>query len=173
MNLVEFVKKECRRLISLKDNPHAIAGGLAIGIFVGFTPLFGVKTLLALGLAWAVRCNPIAAVITVSLHDLLTPITPFMLRFEYDIGFWLLNHPHHFPPSFELLHDHIKVEKMLEWTTFFHVGLPVLVGSLLISFPLSILVYFTALAFLKARKKKAERLKAAGSGVGNGHAGGK
>jgi len=157
MNAVlEFVKKESRKLLELKDNPHAVAGGLAIGVLVGFTPLFGVKTLLALGLAWVLRCNPIAAVIAVSLHDLLTPFTPFMLRFEYDIGFWLMNHPHHLPPRLDLLGEHIPVAKLLEWTTFLSVGRPVLVGSLIVSIPLAIGTYFFALAFMNARAKRSK-----------------
>lgn len=146
---LEFVKKEWRKLMSLKDTPHAVAGGLAIGMFVGFTPLFGVKTLLALGLAWAARCNPIAAVIAVSLHDLLIPVAPFMLRLEYDIGFWLFSHPHHLPPHLDLLGEHLPIAKMLEWTTFLDVGLPILVGSLIVSIPIAIGVYFCALALMK------------------------
>jgi Uncharacterized protein conserved in bacteria (DUF2062) len=39
-------------------------------MFIGFTPLFGVKTLLSLGVAYLLRCNPIAAVIAVSLHHI-------------------------------------------------------------------------------------------------------
>lgn len=154
--LVEFVKKEFRKLLSLKDTPHAVAGGLAIGVLIGFTPLFGIKTLLALGLAWLVRCNPIAAVIAVSLHDLLIPVAPFMLRLEYDIGYWLFSHPHHFPPRLEHLGEHLPIAKLLEWTTFFKLGLPVLVGSLIISVPLAIATYFCALAYMNARAKRQE-----------------
>ena len=77
-------------MVTLKDTPHAIAGGVAIGVFIGFTPLFGIKTLLSLGAAYLLRCNPIAAVIAVSLHDVVTPLWPVLLRLEYDIGFWLL-----------------------------------------------------------------------------------
>lgn len=152
--VVEFAKKEWRKLLSLKDTPHAVAGGLAIGMLVGFTPLFGVKTLLALGLAWAVRCNPIAAVIAVSLHDLLIPVAPFMLRLEYDIGFWLFSHPHHFPPKLDLLGEHLPIGKLLEWTTFLDLGLPVLVGSLIVSIPMAVGTYFCALAFMNARAKR-------------------
>ena len=61
------------KLVTLRDTPHAIAGGVAIGVFIGFTPLFGIKTLLSLGAAYLLRCNPIAAVIAVSLHDVVTP----------------------------------------------------------------------------------------------------
>jgi uncharacterized protein len=140
------------KLLTLRDTPHAIAGGVAIGVFIGFTPLFGIKTLLSLGLAYLLRCNPIAAVIAVSLHDVVTPIWPILLRIEYDLGFWLLSHPHHFPPKMEM--HHIHVSEMLKWTTFFHVGLPLLVGSLFLAAPSAALFYFVLLAILKARESR-------------------
>ena len=142
------------RLFSLKDSPHAIAGGVAIGTFVGFTPLFGIKTLLCLGMAYLLRCNPIAAVIAVSLHDVLVPVAPVVMRWQYDLGFWLLSHPHHMPAKLEILHHHIRPEEMLKWTTFLHIGLPLLVGSLLFSGPASVVSYFITLTILKSRRVK-------------------
>ena len=115
-SLMEHFKGLGSKLVTLRDTPHAIAGGVAIGVFVGFTPLFGIKTLLSLGGAYLLRCNPIAAVIAVSLHDIVTPLWPVLLRIEYDIGYWLLSHPHHFPPKMEM--HHIHVSEMLKWTTF-------------------------------------------------------
>src|SRR5205085_11345266 len=63
-------------LMTLPDTPHAIALGSAIGMFFGFTPLFGLKTLLSFLGAWLFKGNKIAAVITVTLHDLLLPFVP-------------------------------------------------------------------------------------------------
>jgi uncharacterized protein len=85
--LVDHLKGLAAKLVTLRDTPHAIAGGVAIGVFIGFTPLFGVKTLLSLGVAYLLRCNPIAAVIAVSLHDVAMPLLPVLLRMEYDISF--------------------------------------------------------------------------------------
>jgi uncharacterized protein (DUF2062 family) len=150
--LVDHFKGLGGKLLTLRDTPHAIAGGVAIGVFVGFTPLFGIKTLLSLAAAYLLRCNPIAAVIAVSLHDIVTPIWPAVLRVEYDIGFWLLNHPHHLPPKLEM--HHIHVSEVLKWTTFFHVGLPLLVGSLFLAAPAAACFYFLLLAILKARQSR-------------------
>ena len=152
--LLEHFKGLGAKLVTLRDTPHAIAGGVAIGVFIGFTPLFGIKTLLSLGAAFLLRCNPIAAVIAVSLHDVVTPLWPVLLRIEYDIGFWLLNNPHHFPPKMEM--HHIHVSEMLKWTTFFHVGLPLLVGSLFLAAPAAAFFYFLLLAILKARRPQGD-----------------
>lgn len=51
-----------RRLVHLNDSPPRIAGGVAIGVFIGVAPTFGVGSLLAAGLAALFRCNPVAAV---------------------------------------------------------------------------------------------------------------
>jgi uncharacterized protein len=150
--LLEHFKALGSKLVTLRDTPHAIAGGVAIGVFVGFTPLFGIKTLLSLAGAYLLRCNPIAAVIAVSLHDVVTPLWPVLLRIEYDIGYWLLSHPHHLPPKLEM--HHLHVSEMLKWTTFFHVGFPLLLGSLFLAAPSAALFYFLLLAFLQARQAR-------------------
>ncbi len=141
-----------RRLLELRDTPHAIAGGVAIGMFIGFTPLFGLKTLLCLALAYILRCSPIAAVIAVSLHDVVTPFWPVLLKVEYDLGSWILGHFHHLPPKVEMHHFHLQ--EMLKWTTFFNVGLPLLVGSLFLSIPAALIAYSGMLTFLQYREKK-------------------
>jgi len=153
--LLSYFKNLGKRLLNLKDTPHAIAGGVAIGLFMGFTPLFGLKTLLCLGLAFLLRCNPIAAVITVSLHDLVTPLWPFLLKVEYDIGYWIMSNPHSLPP--QLADHHFAFSEIMKWTTFLHVGLPLLVGSLFLSTPFAIVGYFGMLAFLRARAARRER----------------
>jgi uncharacterized protein (DUF2062 family) len=148
--LIEHIRSLFRRLLELRDTPHAIAGGVAIGMFFGFTPLFGVKTLLSLVTAWLARCSKIAAVISVSLHDVVTPLWPFLLRMEYDIGFWLLNHPHRLPPK--IAFHHVKVAELLQWTTFLNIGLPLLVGSLAIAVPAAIIAYFVAFGVMRRRE---------------------
>lgn len=139
------------KLFQIKDRPHAIAGGVAIGMFIGFTPLFGLKTLLCLGLAFLLRCNPIAAVVAVSLHDVVTPFWPVLLRIEYDIGYWLLSHPHHLPPAIHGTHLHMG--ELLKWTTFLHVGLPLLVGSLFLAVPAAAIAYGLVFHLLSRRQR--------------------
>ncbi len=140
------------KLLGLHDTPHAIAGGVAIGMFVGFTPLFGLKTLLSLGIAYALRCNPIAAVITVALHDVVTPFWPVLLKLEYDLGAWVLGHFHHVPSKFDIRHFHFQ--DILKWATFVDVGFPLLVGSLFLSTPAAILAYMGMLKFLQYRARR-------------------
>lgn len=129
-----------RRLFDLDSTPHSIAVGFASGLFWGYTPFYGLKTLLTLGTSTALRGNPAAALIGVSLHDLFTPFLPFSLRFEYDLGYWLLSRPHHLPPRLEL--GGLHLESLLHWTTFVQTGLPLLVGSLVLAVPATLAGYF-------------------------------
>jgi uncharacterized protein (TIGR03546 family) len=134
-----WFKKHSLKLLAIRDTPNAIAAGMAIGFFFGFTPLFGLKTLLAIGCAWMIRANIIAAVIAVTLHDLALPLMPLLLRMEYQMGYWLLSNPHQFPPSMSI--QHLKFHEWVNWTTFLTVGVPLLLGSVVFSLPVSILSF--------------------------------
>lgn len=83
-----------KHLREIRAPREAVALGLAVGILLGFTPLFGLKTLLALGLAYALKASKAAAIVGVTLHDLATPFIPLLLRVEYDTGYGLLSRPH-------------------------------------------------------------------------------
>ena len=139
LRLKQFVKEQYARLKQIRDAPRAVAGGVAIGMFWGFTPLTGIKTLLSILLAWVFRCSKISAVITVSFHDILTPIWPIILRWEYDFGFWILSHPHHFPKRLNMEEAHIKY-----WLHFskLEVLWPTFVGSLLFAVPCALISYW-------------------------------
>jgi uncharacterized protein (DUF2062 family) len=49
---------------------------------------------------------------------------------------------------------------MLKWTTFFNVGLPLLIGSLFLAAPAALFFYFVLLAILKARHSRKLRRSA-------------
>jgi uncharacterized protein (DUF2062 family) len=53
---------------------------------------------------------------------------------------------------------HIHAGEMLRWTTFFKVGLPLLIGSLFFAAPAALLFYFVLLAILKARNSLGEHI---------------
>lgn len=125
-------------LMMLPDTPHSIALGSAIGMFFGFTPLFGLKTLLSIVGAWLSKGNKIAAVITVTLHDLLLPFVPAIFLWQYRMGMWVLYGRVPERPGFR----HVVLRDYMEWTTFLTVGRPLLVGSLFLALPAAIVVYF-------------------------------
>jgi uncharacterized protein (DUF2062 family) len=124
-------------LLAINDSPHSIAFGSAIGIFFGFTPLTGVKTLLSILVAWAFRCNKIAAVIAVTVHDVLIFIMPAVYYAEYKAGCWILGRPA--PPRIRF---HFALHDYLSWHIFLRVVWPALVGSIFLALPCAAIVYF-------------------------------
>ncbi|HSH69514.1 MAG TPA: DUF2062 domain-containing protein, partial [Deferrisomatales bacterium] len=71
-----------RWLFQLRGSPEAIALGVAIGVFVAFTPTAGVQALLALLLATLLGANRPAAVAPVFLTNPLTALPAFTLTYR-------------------------------------------------------------------------------------------
>ncbi len=146
MNVSGWLVSHWAKLKAIKDTPHAVAVGVAAGVFFGFTPLVGLKTLLALGFTRLFRGNLLAAAIVVTLHDVLLPVAPLLLRWEYDVGYWLVSHPHSLPPQLHLHHQ--GPSEWMHWSTFLTVGRPLLIGSLVFAVPLSIASYYLTLLWM-------------------------
>jgi uncharacterized protein (DUF2062 family) len=146
-NVIVWFRAKWEQLVHLKDEPHAIAVGASVGVFFGFVPLWGLKTLLAIGITRLFRGSLVAAAIAVTLHDVILPIAPLLLRWEYDIGYWLLNHPHQLPPHLHL-HQH-SPGVWFHWSSFFTVGRPLLIGSVVIATPSAIVAYFLTRGVLR------------------------
>jgi len=151
-----------KRLMELQGTPHAIAGGVAIGIFWGFTPLFGLKTLLCLATAAVLGLNPLAAVLAVTFHDIVTPLWPVILRVEYEIGYWILSNPHQLPPKMEM--HHLKLHELFSWKVFSTVGLPLMVGAVVVAIPFAAASYAAFFAMMTRRERR-KLAKAGESGV--------
>jgi uncharacterized protein (DUF2062 family) len=150
--LQAWFKSHSLKLLSIRDTPQAIAGGVAIGMFFGFTPLLGLKTLLSLFVSWLLGCNLVAAAVAVTLHDLALPFMPLLYRWEYDLGFWLLSNPHRLPPP--LTHTHLHGHEWRSWTTFLTVGKPLLVGSLIFSTPIAGIFYWITCGIITRHRRK-------------------
>jgi uncharacterized protein (DUF2062 family) len=140
MNPRRWLHEHSLKLLAIRDTPEAIAGGVAIGIFIGFTPLIGLKTVLTILLAWLTGSNILAAVIASAAHDILWPVMPVIFRWEYDVGYWLLSYPHQLPPR--LTRTSLEAHAWRNWTHLLTVGKPLLLGSVVCSAPFSVLSYF-------------------------------
>jgi uncharacterized protein (DUF2062 family) len=128
-------------LMAIADTPHSIAFGSAIGIFFGFTPLYPLKTLLSIAIAWVLRCNKIAAAVAVTLHDVLIFAMPAIYFGEYKLGCWTLHRstPH------RIRFGHFALRDYLHWHVFSRVVWPTLepalIGSLFLALPSAIATY--------------------------------
>lgn len=76
------------RLSRLPDQPHKIARGVAAGVFISFTPLFGVHFIGAAAIALAIRGNILAALLATFIGNPVT--TPFIALLSVETGRWML-----------------------------------------------------------------------------------
>ncbi len=72
-----------------------------------------------------------------TLHDLILPFWPAIALWEYRMGLWAL----HREPYEQSAVRSVSWIDLMEWTTFFKVGHPVLVGSLFLALPAAVVVY--------------------------------
>lgn len=76
------------RLTRLPDPPHRIARGIFAGVFISFTPLFGLHFFASAFLAFLMRGNMIAAIFATFFGN---PITfPIIAVSSVQLGHWIL-----------------------------------------------------------------------------------
>ncbi len=153
MNIRGWLHRHSLKLLAIRDTPEAIAGGVAIGIFFGFTPLFGLRALSAIFVAWLTGSNILAAVIAGTLHDIILPFMPVIYRWEYDVGYWLLEQPHRLPPH--MTWPHAEGYSWRMWTAVFgSVGKRLLLGGCVCALPFAVLSYFITLRIMVRHQLK-------------------
>ncbi len=136
------------RAKKLDGDPHYIATGMAIGVFIGVTPTMPFHTVLAVGLAFLFRGSKAAAALGVWFSN---PITaPFLYVGSYKVGKYLLGNSVPF---------NLKYESLLELA---HLGINVTIaliaGGLLLGIIPGIASYFiTRKIFTTIRSKRASK----------------
>ncbi len=126
------------RLLRLRDSPERIARGMALGLFIGMSPTFGVQMVLALFAAILLRENKLAAILGVWVTN---PVTaPFIYGLEYEFGRILLALPH---PEMQLQFNYHFL-KLFGW----QVILPLSLGSLLFGIAAAVIGYILTLKFV-------------------------
>lgn len=79
---VKRYRRFYRRLLELKENPVAVAKGLALGVFAGCFPLFGFQTFIGIILAALFKGSRVAAAIGTWISNPITYIPLFVLNFK-------------------------------------------------------------------------------------------
>jgi uncharacterized protein (TIGR03546 family) len=152
MKIRRWLREHSLKILAIRDTPQAIAGGVAIGIFFGFVPLFGFKTVLALFFAWITRSNLVATFVAATAHEILFPIMPVIYVSDYDLGSWLLSTPHHWPISPS--HFKFSAHEWWTWNTLNRIGLPTLLGSFITAGPLALVSFFVTHTLVSRHQQK-------------------
>ncbi|MGU3400299.1 type IV secretion system effector BspA [Brucellaceae bacterium D45D] len=143
-----------KRIVRISASPHAVAAGLAIGIFAAFTPFFGFHLIIAIVLAYFLAGNIAAAALGTTLANPLT--LPLIWGSTFELGRIIMNGGVDGAPPLHLAHalETMRFEEI--WTPVLK---PMLFGSMVLGAAFAFLVYFaTRFAVSAFRRRRLQRL---------------
>lgn len=140
-----------KRVMRLAGSPHAIALGVAIGVFSAFTPLLGLHILIALAIALPLGANLIAAALGTAFANPLT--IPFIWASSYKLGRMLIGGAH-FRGGGDLPHNFAERSLYAIWPVI----KPMLVGAVPLGLVTAaifyVLVFFATRGFQAMRRER-------------------
>ena len=83
------VREAIRRVLAEHASPAELGLSVALGVFLACTPFYGLQTILALGLAWLLRLNRVAAVLAAQAST--PPLSPVLIFASVQLGEHLLS----------------------------------------------------------------------------------
>lgn len=123
---IDKLKLQFKKVLSLDAHPGHIAAGFAAGVFISFTPFFGLHTPLAIAIAFIFRLNKLTCITGAWVN---TPLTVFpALAASYKLGEFIMGNK---PIEFRIT--------SLEWSSLKVYASSILLGS-------SVIGFFAALA---------------------------
>jgi len=162
------------RLRRLPDPPHRIARGIAAGVFISFTPFFGLHFIFAAAVAFVLQGNILAALMATFVGN---PITfPFIAAAALEMGQWIMGLEETIPlhkvfsafgqASSELWRNAMTLftGEVAQWERlgrfWRNVFVPYLVGGILPGMVAGTISYMLALPAVKAyQTRRVKRLK--------------
>jgi uncharacterized protein (DUF2062 family) len=143
-----------KRVLRLSGSPHAVAAGVAAGVFTSFTPLVGLHFIVAFIFAFIIGGNLLAAGIGTFFGNPLT--FPFIWASTYSLGNHMLGRSNAF-----VLHEFHYALAHKSPELLWPIIAPMLVGSVPIGLPVAIAVYIAVFFAVRAfRDLRRERLEA-------------
>lgn len=162
--LIKGLKAVCH----LGDEPWKIALGLAVGVFIGCTPLYGLHTLMAIGAAYALGINKASTITGAWLN--LPWFAPFVYALSLQVGElilgggqgfgWLLSKS--LPDLAAMIRPFLSLERItvgfLASSKFlFVVSKPLVVGTTVVGAVAGLITYVVALAAVGEARRLAHR----------------
>ena len=137
------------RMQRLPDSPTRIALGVACGVYVSFTPFFGLHFVVAAALAWVLRANVLASAIGTFFGNPLT--FPIIAAVSLELGALYFGSP--------IASDEIKDLGFIELAILFlqnvhELVVPYLVGGLAPGLISAVISYFIVKAVVASYQKR-------------------
>ena len=149
------IKRTVQQILHLGDSPHRTALAFAIGVFIAFSPTYGLHTISVFLCAWAFRLN-VVAMLAGSLINNPWTILPFVGSSMW-VGLKLL--PIGTPPPLDLSNFTFQVL----WQQLQPFFLPFILGSTLLGIIASLVAYLLVYVGLR-RYREHQRVQGALAG---------
>ena len=158
MNIDRIGRYYYRRFQRLRGNPYALAGGFAIGVFIGLTPTMPLHTVTIILICLASRTSTLAALL--SSVVVCNPLTYFPIYY-FSVAIGNAVTPFHLNwEKIKAALDTILSSGSLSeaFRTIIDVGfeafIVLLVGGFILALPFAVLSYYLSLNFFFMMKKK-------------------
>lgn len=143
-------KNRIRHILSLDTHPAHISAGFAVGVFISFTPFFGLHTPLAIAAAFIFRLNKITCITGAWVNTPLTMVPA--LGLSYKVGRILRGLPQ----------DELHI-RGLEWRHLKGHATSLLLGSSVMGFVIAVasyaLLYYLVIRFRQRDESMNEATK--------------
>ncbi|MEN6386662.1 MAG: DUF2062 domain-containing protein [Phycisphaerales bacterium] len=156
------------KILHIDDSPHKIALGLAIGLFMAWSPLMGLHIILAVALSFLLRANKFSAFVSVWVSNVFTF---FIIYYpSYLLGRFILSF---FAPAGRLssqevlssLRNLFSFENFIKafysadyWKEFWllskTIGLELWIGCTIIGSIVAVISYFICVKVIKSHRAK-------------------
>lgn len=150
-SLFASLQKAYERFLKIRGNPHEIALGFALGLFVGVAPCMGIQTVIAVFLASLLKWNKISAAVGVWISN---PISaPFLYGFTFYVGSLFTGITESFSPAgvfdFSYLYQIVLKAREIFWT--------LTLGGIIVGFPVAVLGYYLSYMAVNRYQNKIKR----------------
>lgn len=143
-----------KRVLRLSGSPHAVAAGVAAGVFASFTPFVGLHFIISFIFAFLVGGNMLAAGIGTFVGNPLT--FPFIWASTYSLGSHILGQS-----GAVALHEIRYAIAHRSFEVLWPIVAPMMVGAVPIGLPIALVFYIVAFFAVRAfRDLRRERLDA-------------
>lgn len=159
-------------VLHLDEEPSRLAMGMAVGVFIGFTPFYGLHTLLALAAAFVFRLNKAATVTGAWIN--LPWFAPFVYGFCLKLGEAILSGNISWSGLGTLTEaaaaylrssprEHAGHLWEMLWRMMFEASLPLFVGTTVVGLVLGTATYFITLEAVREIRRLRQRARGSGA----------
>jgi uncharacterized protein (DUF2062 family) len=144
-------EKRIKHILTLDNHPGHIAAGFAVGVFISFTPFFGLHIILAIIAAFLLRLNKVTCITGACVN---TPMTvPAVMVASYQLGNLVMGNP-----GGEL---RLKQELSFEYAMLLldTRGMPLLIGASIMGAIASVAAYFLCYYLVVRFRRRDETLE--------------